>query len=93
MLKQYLPIYAELVVSCLQREAVIEQQQQQLQQALRKKARGCSSSGLLRTTSRALARLGDYVLHRSTGAKEEGRPSRWKDGLARSFMHCNRPNQ
>ena len=26
-------------------------------------------------------------------AKEEGRPSRWKDGLARSFMHCNRPCQ
>ena len=35
MLKQYLPIYAELVVSCLQREAVIEQQQQQSQHALR----------------------------------------------------------
>ena len=31
MLKQYLPIYAELVVSFLQREAVIEQQQQQSQ--------------------------------------------------------------
>ena len=25
--------------------------------------------------------------------KEEGRPSRWKDGLARSFMHCSRPSQ
>ena len=35
MLKQYLPIYAELVVSCLQREAVIEQQQQQSQRILR----------------------------------------------------------
>lgn len=35
MLKQYLPIYAELVVSCLQREAVIEQQQQQSQRVLR----------------------------------------------------------
>ena len=25
-------------------------------------------------------------------AKEEGRPSRWKDGLTRSFAHCNRPH-
>ena len=25
--------------------------------------------------------------------KEEGRPSRWKDGLPRSFVHCNRPVQ
>ena len=25
--------------------------------------------------------------------KEEGRPSRWKDGLTRSFVHCSRPNQ
>ena len=24
-------------------------------------------------------------------AKEEGRPPRWKDGLARSLMHCSRP--
>ena len=31
---------------------------------------------------------------RPAGApKEEGRPSRWKDGLARSFVHCNRPVQ
>ena len=29
----------------------------------------------------------------STPPKEEGRPSRWKDGLARSFMHCSRPSQ
>ena len=27
------------------------------------------------------------------GLKEEGRPPRWKDGLARSFMHCSRPSQ
>ena len=45
MLKQYLPIYAELVVSCLQREAVIEQQQQQSQLALRKNARGVQAPG------------------------------------------------
>ena len=57
------------------------------------KSPGCPSPGLVRTTSRALSRLSDYVLLRSTGAKEEGRPSRWKDGLARSFMHCGRPNQ
>ena len=25
--------------------------------------------------------------------KEEGRPPRWKDGLARSFLHCSRPSQ
>ena len=24
---------------------------------------------------------------------EEGRPSRWRDGLARSFVHCGRPSQ
>ena len=29
----------------------------------------------------------------SGAPKEEGRPSRWKDGLARSFVHCNRPVQ
>ena len=64
MLKQYLPIYAELVVSCLQSEAVIEQQQQQSQLALRKNARGCPSLRPVRTTSKALSRLGDRVLHR-----------------------------
>ena len=25
--------------------------------------------------------------------KEEVRPPRWKDGLARSFLHCSRPSQ
>ena len=29
----------------------------------------------------------------ASAPKEEGRPSRWKDGLARSLMHCNRPVQ
>ncbi len=39
------------------------------------------------------AGLGGCSRHLSGAPKEEGRPSRWKDGLARSFVHCNRPVQ
>ena len=35
----------------------------------------------------------EQALAGQLAAKEEGRPSRWRDGLARSFMHCSRPNQ
>ena len=31
--------------------------------------------------------------HLEQRSNEEGRPSRWKDGLTRSFMHCSRPSQ
>ena len=44
----------------------------------------------------ALCQQSDSVLPATTTpitAKGEGRPSRWKDGLTRSFVHCSRPSQ
>ena len=31
--------------------------------------------------------------HLEQRSNEEGRPSRWRDGLTRLFMHCSRPSQ